>query len=156
MVVLRGSRSCSYLKSLPLFAAILFLFLAAAGCTPRDPRIEVRDPHAYLSPMFLGAGTIFLTIGNAGGRDVLLSASLGLPLVTVELHDINGGRMTKVDSIEIPARSTIEMTPGGIHLMVFNLPRSVKEGSTAVLTLTFERSGTRTVQVQFEPSSAVR
>lgn len=91
-----------------------------------------------------------MNINNAGGRDVLLSASVNIPGVIVELHDEQDRRMIKVKKIVIPSGGTAELKPGGMHIMIYNMPRSIKEGSQIDLSLLFERSGEKRVAVRFE------
>jgi copper(I)-binding protein len=58
--------------------------------------------------------------------------------------------MFKVDRIKVPGREVLLLQPGARHIMVFNLPKHVREGSEVRLRLMFERSGERKVTVRFE------
>ncbi|MDH4163268.1 MAG: copper chaperone PCu(A)C [Nitrospirota bacterium] len=124
--------------------------LAGSGCTSQPPQITVEGQYANLSPMFFGVGSLFMKIKNAGGRDTLLAASVNIPAATVELHDIKDGKMVKVDRMKVPSRDTLELKPRSLHIMVFNMPKTVQDGSDMLLTLTFERSGQLQVPVRFE------
>ncbi|WP_406625626.1 copper chaperone PCu(A)C [Acidovorax sp. SDU_ACID1] len=66
----------------------------------------------------------------------------------VEVHEMamqdNVMRMRQVRAIELPAGKTVELKPGGYHVMLMNLKQQVKEGGTVPLTLVFEgRDGKR-------------
>lgn len=130
-----------------VLAAILVI---AAGCSSQTPRIEIEEPYADLSPVLLGAGSVFLTIRNTGGGDALVGVMVGVPKAIIELHDVEDNRMVKVERFSIPSRDTVALRPGGPHIMIFNMPRTVKEGSEVVLTLKFEKSGEKKVPVRFE------
>jgi copper(I)-binding protein len=132
------------------------LFLTGMGGAPRDPQITIEGPYANLSSLFLGAGSVFMNISNTGGRDVLLSASVDIPGAVTELHDVKNNRMFKVDKVVIPARGTVELQPRGMHIMIFNMPKTVREGSEISLKLRFERSGERHVPVRFVKYNAVQ
>ncbi len=131
-------------------AAVLSFALLASGCQSQPPQIAIEGQHAELSPVFFGVGSVFMTITNSGGGDALTGISVNVPGALVELHDIKDRRMVKVQKIAVPAHGNAELKPGGLHIMVFNMPRDMREGSEIVLTLSFERSGERKVPVRLE------
>jgi len=47
-------------------------------------------------------------------------------------------KMRQVPGIEVPPGKTVELKPGGYHVMLMDLKQQVKEGQTVPLTLTFE------------------
>mgnify|MGYP002735320739 FL=1 len=51
-------------------------------------------------------------------------------------------------SIPVPAGATIELAPGGFHGMLMGLTTALKEGDSFPVTLTFERAGEVTVDVE--------
>ena len=132
-------------------AVLLVVMIAAgAGCSSQPPQITVEGQYANLSPMFIGAGSIFFKIRNTGGRDALVGAAVSFPNAVIELHDIKDGRMVRVDKIVIPSRKTTDLGPGGHHIMIFNMPRTVQEGSVLTMRLRFEKSGEKVVPIRFE------
>lgn len=134
-------------------ARVLPLLLAGAlapggGCS-RAPRIEIGAPEARLSPALVGACSVFLRIANTGdGGDALLRASVDLPGTVTEIHDVREGRMVRSDRLPIPARGSLELRPGGPHIMVFQLPRDAVPGRELTLRLSFETSGERLTSVK--------
>ena len=46
------------------------------------------------------------------------------------------------------------MRPGGTHLMLMGLAAPLKEGGSFPLTVTFEKAGTMTIEVQVAPLGA--
>jgi len=123
---------------------------AIAGCSSQPPQITVEGQYANLSGMFLGAGSVFMKIKNAGGKDALISAAASIPNATVELHDVKDDRMVKTEKIAIPSRDTVELKPRSLHIMMFSMPKTVQVGTEFTLTLKFERSGDLQVPVRFE------
>lgn len=99
---------------------------------------------------------------KATGAFMKLTAAKDTRLVAVttpltpkaEVHEMamqdNVMRMRQIPAIELPAGKTVELKPGGFHLMFLDLPAQVKAGDQVPLTLTFEdRSGARqTVEVK--------
>ncbi|MDH4074884.1 MAG: copper chaperone PCu(A)C [Acidimicrobiia bacterium] len=57
------------------------------------------------------------------------------------MQEVKGG-------IEIPAGETVELAPGGYHVMLMELAEPLKEGAMFDLTLTFENAGEKTVNVE--------
>ncbi|MFN8040609.1 MAG: copper chaperone PCu(A)C [Acidimicrobiales bacterium] len=56
--------------------------------------------------------------------------------------------MQEVSSIEIPAGGSVQLKPGGYHIMLMELAAPLKKGETVAITLTFEKGGNQTVQAQ--------
>ncbi|MEK6742861.1 MAG: copper chaperone PCu(A)C [Nitrospirota bacterium] len=85
-----------------------------------------------------------------------MGATVSVPNAVIELHDVKKSRMVRVDKIVVPSRETTDLGPGGHHIMIFNMPRTVQEGSELILTLRFERSGEKQVTVRFEKEQEAR
>jgi copper(I)-binding protein len=56
------------------------------------------------------------------------------------------------NGIEIPAGQTVELKPGGLHLMFFKVSEPFQEGATVNVTLTFERAGAVDVALPVGPA----
>ncbi|MHB8844443.1 MAG: copper chaperone PCu(A)C [Nitrospirota bacterium] len=138
-----GSHSLKVLQ----FAAVMLCMVT--GCTSQPPQVFLEGQHASLSPVFIGAASVFFKIRNDGGKDSLVRATVDAPDTVIELHDMQDNRMVRVEKIAIPSRSIVDLRPGGQHIMIFNLPKTVQDGSELVLTLTFERSGVKQMPVRF-------
>jgi copper(I)-binding protein len=93
----------------------------------------------------------FLKIENKGGADKLLSASSPASK-TMELHTMtmegNVMKMREVKAIDIPANGTVELKPGGLHLMFIDLKSQLKPGLSVPVKLKFEKAGE--VEVKFK------
>jgi len=60
--------------------------------------------------------------------------------------------MQEVQQIDVPAGSSVQLKPGGYHVMLIDLAKPLAVGDTFELTLTFENAGTRTVNVTAKES----
>ena len=115
--------------------------------------------HPWARPTVDGqkAGGAYLKLTNAGGADRLLSASSEVA-ASVELHsmgmDGNVMRMRQVDAINLPSGQTVELKPGGFHIMFMGLKAPLKEGDTFALKLQFEKAGEVVVDVKVEQPKA--
>jgi copper(I)-binding protein len=143
-------------------AATLAVVLLVAGCgtaaspspsaapTAAAPVIAnawVRPPMGMDRP---AAG--YLSITNPGGvADALIAASSAVAS-RVEIHETVAGEsgmtgMRPVARIDVPAGTTVELKPGGYHLMLMGVS-SLQVGGTVQLELTFEKAGKVTVTAE--------
>ena len=119
--------------------------LAAAllAATAAQAQNAVKVDKAWARPTVAGqaGGGGFLTIVGGGAADRLLSASAGISK-GVELHkmemDGNVMRMRAVDAIDVPAGGTVELKPGGYHVMLMDLKAPLPKDSQVDLTLVFK------------------
>ncbi|MBR0659991.1 copper chaperone PCu(A)C [Roseomonas oryzicola] len=103
-----------------------------------------------------GAG--FLTLRNTGTQpDRLVSASASVARA-VELHthvrDGDVMRMRPVDAIPVAPGQTVELRPGGFHIMLIGLKEPLVQGTRVPLTLRFERAGEVRVELAVEAAGA--
>lgn len=68
---------------------------------------------------------------------------------TVEIHEMRMEgdvmRMRAITGLDLPAGKTVELRPGGYHVMLMGLKKPLNDGETVPITLTVEtRDGTRT------------
>ena len=140
-----------------IFLAMLaLLVLSLAACQASSgPQISIEDAWGRPSPKVATAGAFYMTIKNSGGEaDKLLSASSDSCGV-VELHEsydmgdgVMGMRPVEGGFIEIPARGQAELKMGGLHIMCIEKLDDFREGAVLTLTLQFEKSGTKTVDIE--------
>lgn len=86
----------------------------------------------------------FMKIENKGGVDQLISASS--PVAgEVQLHEMamegNVMKMRQVKDIAVPAGATVELKPGGLHLMFMNIKAPLAAGETVPVKLKFAKAG---------------
>lgn len=120
-----------------------FLF---AGLTFAQPKIEVKDAWVREVPPTSKMSAAYMVIENKGKEaDRLVDASNNVSEIT-EIHETVEGKMRRVKAVEVPAGGKVELKPGGLHIMLINLKKPLKEGDTVELTLKFEKSGEVKVQ----------
>jgi len=119
----------------------LALGLVAVGLALAQPKIEIKDPWVRLVPERAKNTAAYMKIENKGTEaDKLIDASNNVSKIT-ELHETVEGKMRKISAIEVPAGKTVELKPGGLHVMIIDLNKPLKEGDTVGITLKFEKSG---------------
>jgi len=123
--------------------------VAAAGMAPAVQKVgalTIEQPWSRATPGGAKVGGGYLRVTNAGtAPDRLTGGSLSLAS-KVEVHEmrLDGDvmRMKPVDGgLEIKPGATVELKPGGLHLMFMDLKEPLKEGQTVKGTLTFEKAG---------------
>jgi periplasmic copper chaperone A len=100
-----------------------------------------------------GAG--YAAIQNKSAKaDRLLSAYADVA-ERVELHTIiteNGvAQMRQVTGIDIPAGGTVNLAPGGFHVMFVKLKQPFVQGKTVPIKFTFEQAGDVMVNFEVKP-----
>lgn len=104
-----------------------------------------------------GVGAGYGKITNAGAEpDVLLGGSSDAA-ERVEVHETTISEdgvasMKKLDAVEIAPGKSIELKPGGMHLMLIGLKQPLKEGDILKAKLNFKRAGA--VDVEFAVKAA--
>jgi copper(I)-binding protein len=97
------------------------------------------------------SGAVYLTIMNHGSepdRLIGLSSDIAGAAQMHQTTEENGvASMRSVDELEIAAHSEQALAPGGLHVMLFNLRKPLKEGAHFKMTLQFERNGDVVVDV---------
>lgn len=101
---------------------------------------------------------------TATGAFMKMKSSVDVTLVNaaspaagiVEVHEMtmrgNVMAMRAIDDLALPAGKTVELSPGGYHVMLIELVKPLAKGDKVPITLTFvERGGKRTtVEVKAE------
>ena len=57
-------------------------------------------------------------------------------------------KMFPVDYMELPAGGSLELKPGGKHIMLIGLHEMLEVGQTAMVVLEFEKAGEMTVEAE--------
>jgi hypothetical protein len=118
------------------FAIALFALFAAAA----QAQTTVKDPWVRGTVANQKATGMFAQLTSAGGGKLVAVSS---PLAgIVEIHEMamdgNVMKMRAVPVLDLPAGKTVELKPGGYHVMLIDLKKELKAGDTVPLTLVVE------------------
>lgn len=145
-----------------LLAAAAAVALTACGSTPTTsaaqatapagsaapaagPSLTITDP--WVKTAEKGMSAAFGVLTNRSGRDItILSASTPVSPM-VELHETveEGGKPVmrpKSEGFVVPANGTLELKPGGNHIMLMGVKQPVLPGAEVRFTLTLKDGGT--------------
>ncbi len=138
------------------FSVVIVLVIAMiAGCQSGPPKISIDGARAEMSSIMIGEAVVTMSIKNEGGPDMLTAVRIDIPGATTMFHIMQGERMAMVDRVKIPAKSSTEFKMGGSHIMIEDLPKTVKEGSQFNMTLIFQQSGEKQVQLTLQGPSTM-
>jgi hypothetical protein len=126
------------------------LFLLALLATPASAQIEIENAWARATPPGAETAAGYMTIRNrSSSPDHLIRAASPLAArveMHVHIHDGDVVRMRLVKGYDIPVSGSLELKPGGGHLMFVDIKRAFKEGEKIPVTLRFERAGEKKVE----------
>lgn len=123
---------------------------AMSGHTVKAGAIVIATPWMRATPGGAQVAGAYIRLTNTGSEpDRLIGASIALAK-RGEVHEmsIEGGvmKMHEVEGgLEIKPGQTVELKPGGYHLMFLDLIAAPKQGEEIKGTLTFAKAGTVTV-----------
>lgn len=138
-------------------AALLSPAIALAHGETRAGDLTIANPWTRAAGANAN-GAAFLSLRNGGAQaDRLVSAET--PLATrIELHSmIRDGdvmRMRPVPDIPIAAGQTVELRPGGLHVMLIGLREPLRQGAEVPLVLRFERAGEVRIMLHVQAAGA--
>ncbi|MDQ2105509.1 copper chaperone PCu(A)C [Azospirillum isscasi] len=116
--------------------------------------VAVDHPWARATAPSARNGSAYMVLSTSGqDGDRLLSASTpAADKAELHTHLMDNGvmKMRQVDAIEVAPGSATALQPGGLHVMLFGLKQPLAQGKAFPLTLTFEKAGPVTVQVDVQ------
>ena len=118
-----------------IFATIVL----AAGGTAWS-QTSVKDPWVRGTVAQQKASGAFMQITSTKGGKLL---SVSTPVAGVaEVHEMkmegNTMKMRAAPALELPPRQTVELKPGGYHVMLMDLKQPLVDGTSLPLVLSFE------------------
>lgn len=116
--------------------------LLLALASPAMAQVEVKDPWIRATVSQQRSTGAFMRLTAVQNARVVQVSS---PVAGVaEIHEMsmtdNVMRMRPVNALELPAGKTVELKPGGFHVMLLDLKQTIKEGDEVPLTLVVEGS----------------
>jgi periplasmic copper chaperone A len=145
-----------------MLAALLLACTFASGAASAHEyalkSLKIDHPFARATPPGAKTGGVFVTVENTGSQsDRLMSVSSPVAGVA-ELHEmsVDAGvmRMRGVAALEVKPGETLQLKPGGYHVMLSELRQPLKVGDRFPMTLKFQNAGAVEVSVWVEEMGA--
>jgi copper(I)-binding protein len=143
--------SNSMLKKCPgareaVIAAVILCSLFAGTATRAAEPLVATD--AWVRAPAPGQKVAGAYMNLTSGVDAALVGVASPAAARAELHsmklDAGVMKMRPVERIDLPAKQTVKLAPGGMHVMLVDLTRPLKEGDKVPLTLSVLRAGATT------------
>ncbi|NJD35620.1 MAG: copper chaperone PCu(A)C [Betaproteobacteria bacterium] len=107
---------------------------------PVMAQVTVKDPWVRATVSAQKATGAFMQITSV--QDARLVEASSPVAGVVEVHEMTMEKdimkMRAVTALDLPAGKTVELKPGGYHVMLMDLKQQMKEGDTVPLTLVVE------------------
>ena len=128
------------MTAIPLMSALMALAMSCAQAQSTDAAITIKDAWVRTAvPGQKGTGAFMKITAKDGTR--LVGASTPVAGVT-EVHEMKMEgdvmKMRALPGLELPAGKTVELKPGGLHVMLMDLKAALPKDSTVPLTLVFK------------------
>jgi periplasmic copper chaperone A len=147
----------TFTRVLATLIAIAFSATLALAHGYKLGSLEIKHPWAKATISGQPVGGGFMKIVNSGtepDRLIKISSNVSDMIQVHEMKVENGVmKMGEVPGgLEIAPGATVELTPGGLHVMFLGIKAPFKEGETVKVVLTFEKAGT--IEVEFKVDAA--
>ncbi len=144
------------MKSVLSVIALLGALALAAPATARDytlGSIEIHEPWSRATPPTAPTAGGYLTLTNKGTAPDRLIAVESPAAAKAEVHEMKmEGSVMRMREVEgglaLPPGQTVELKPGGYHVMFTGLKAPFVKGSAVKATLVFEKAGR--IDVEFD------
>jgi periplasmic copper chaperone A len=149
------------MKSKVFILAAAVALIAGPGLaeTYKAGAIQIEQPWARATPKGATIGAGYMKITNTGSEaDRLMGGSVPFAQ-RLEVHSMTMEqgvmKMREVkDGLEIKPGETVELKPGGYHVMFVGLKEPLKQGEDLTVTLKFAKAGTVEVKYPVEAIGA--
>ena len=121
--------------------------------------LRIAHPWTRATPATAPSGGGYLIITNTGDTADRLIAARSPTAGKVEIHEMkmdgNVMRMRELENgIDIPPGATVELKPGGYHIMFMGLKAPFEKDTRVPATLVFEKAGSIDVELSVVPLGA--
>lgn len=118
------------------------LFLSAFCLAAFGVDVEIKDIYSRSSIAGVPNSAVFMSIKNKQDKAIKLTGASTQASQKAELHthikENEMMKMVKVEDFEIAPNETLELKPGGNHIMLLGLKNELKAGDKIDLKLEFE------------------
>ncbi len=121
---------------------VVFFGLLSVGAA--RAQVEIVDAWARASLPHQTVTGAFMTIRGGGEATRLVAVASPLAgAAEIHLMTLHDGiaRMSRVPAVEVPPDGSLELRPGGYHVMLMDLKRPLSVGEKVPLELVFETAG---------------
>lgn len=123
------------------FKALLLATAFFSSMASANTEIMTHHEYARATPPNAPTSAVFTQIMNKGEQDRFIVSASTSAAGKVELHDVikegDVMKMRQITRIKVPATGKVELKPGSLHIMLFDLKKPLVEGETIDVEITF-------------------
>lgn len=135
-------------------ALVLVAVALVLGACGGGGEVQVSDVWARSSAGVQNAGAVYMVIDAGDTTDRLVGVAVGSEVAAMaQLHessmdDAGAMSMSRVEAIDLPSGASVQLAPGGLHIMLMELAEPLSAGAEFELELLFENAGSMVVVVE--------
>jgi copper(I)-binding protein len=134
--------------------ALLLTLLTISPFASACANITSDGVYARATPPSAATSAMFGHFMNSSDTDRYIVSAETEAAGKVELHNMimEGDlmKMRQVEKIKIPAKGSVELKPGSLHIMLFNLKKPLTENNKIPVKMTFANGETQNLKVQIK------
>lgn len=134
-----------------VLSGVLWLLGAGWALAQSMGSIQVENGWIRATPPNARMSAAYMQLQNHQERDDALIGASSPLAETVEIHNVKeeGGmmKMYPVEGVEVAAKATRELRPGGFHVMLINLKQAPQPGQSFPVTLRFRHAPPLTLEL---------
>jgi copper(I)-binding protein len=134
------------MKKLSIVIALLIFCLPAFA-----ENLQITDAWIKNLPMTVPVRAGYMRIFNHQAREITIVSLESKSFQSIEIHqslETDGlMSMRPVDTLSIPAGGSLELAPGGFHLMMMNPLEQLLPGKKITVTLHYQDQKTQTIDM---------
>jgi periplasmic copper chaperone A len=124
--------------------AVVVVVMASVAVAGQDKGVKASNGWVKLPASGETQALAFVTIENPGMYEVNVTSATADAAGKVEMRDAGQA----VTFVNVPAYGRIDMSLGGVHLVLLDMKRALKESDAVTLTLATDSDVTLTVAAQ--------
>ena len=128
---------------------LLITFLLVSGSAFSDNNVQFIDGWIKQLPPVVPMRAGYMKIKNQSSTAQKIVSLQSASFETVEMHETKMAegmmKMIQLETLEIPEKSTVELKPGGKHLMLITPVQPLQIGDNVEIIVTFADETTQSV-----------
>jgi len=132
-------------------ASLTMVVCAFAPTAAQEKRVGASGGWVRLPPAGETRAQAFVTVDNPTMYEVYVTSATSDAAGRVELRDAGqsgAAREQPLMFVAVPAYGRVDMSPGGVHLLLLDLKRPLQDGDTVALTLSTDIDVTLKVEAK--------
>lgn len=123
-----------------LYFVLTVLVAMLLACNKEAPEIYITDNWVRATAEGQDVGAAYMTITSASDTSLVKVESSASDSIEIHSMSMENGimKMRMLEQLDLKAKTPNKLTPGGFHLMLFDLKKPLKAGETVSFSLHFK------------------